>query len=56
MLPLISQAQSKEVKPKVTFIELCSVNCVPFKMMQPVMKAIEKNMASRLKLCPMMFG
>jgi thioredoxin 1 len=40
------QAQSKikknsKTKTKVTFIELGSVNCIPCKMMQPVMKNIE---------------
>ncbi len=29
------------VKPAVTFIELGSVNCIPCRQMQPVMKAIE---------------
>jgi thioredoxin 1 len=44
-------AQSKDnktetanaTKPKVTFIELGSVNCVPCKMMQPIMESIEKK-------------
>lgn len=49
-------AQSKEnksdkiIKPKVTFIELGSVNCVPCKMMQPVMKAIEKKYGDQVKV------
>ena len=43
-------AQSKEVKPKVTFIELGSVNCVPCKMMQPVMKAIEEKYGEQVKV------
>lgn len=43
-------AQSKEIKPKVTFIELGSVNCVPCKMMQPVMEAIEKKYGEQLKI------
>ena len=49
-------AQKKEVKkgetvnPKVTFIELGSVNCIPCKMMQPVMKAIEKNYGEQVKV------
>lgn len=37
-------------KPKVTFIELGSVNCIPCKMMQPVMKAIEKNYGEQVKV------
>lgn len=43
-------AQSKEVKPKVTFIELGSVNCIPCKMMQPVMEAIEKKYGDHVKV------
>ena len=30
-------------KAKITFIELGSVNCIPCKLMQPVMKSIEKK-------------
>lgn len=43
-------AQSKEVNPKVTFIELGSVNCVPCKMMQPVMKSIEEKYGGQVKV------
>ncbi len=48
-------AQSKEkknsaVKPKVTFIELGSVNCIPCRMMQPVMKNIEKKYGNQVKV------
>ena len=43
-------AQSKEVKPKITFVELGSVNCVPCKMMQPVMKAIEEKYGEQVKV------
>ena len=48
-------AQSKEkknvnTKPKVTFIELGSVNCIPCRMMQPVMKNIEKKYGSQVKV------
>ncbi len=35
---------------KVTFIELGSVNCIPCKQMQPVMKAIEKKYAGEVKV------
>jgi len=37
-------------KAKITFIELGSVNCIPCKMMQPVMKNIEKNYGSQVKV------
>jgi len=43
-------AQSKEIKPKVTFIELGSVNCIPCKQMQPVMKAIEAKYGEHVKV------
>lgn len=35
---------------KVTFIELGSVNCIPCKMMQPIMKAIEAKYGSQVKV------
>lgn len=43
-------AQSNVVKPKITFIELGSVNCVPCKMMQPVMKAIQQKYGNQVKV------
>lgn len=39
-----------QVKPKVTFIELGSVNCIPCKKMQPVMKAIEAKYGEQIKV------
>lgn len=42
--------EKKEQKPKVTFVELGSVNCIPCKQMQPVMKAIEKKYAQQVKV------
>ncbi len=41
---------TKEVKPKITFVELGSVNCIPCKKMQPVMKAIEEKYGSQIKV------
>lgn len=35
---------------KVTFIELGSVNCIPCKQMQPVMKAIEAKYGGQVKV------
>jgi thioredoxin 1 len=35
---------------KITFIELGSVNCIPCKMMQPVMKEIEEEYADTVKV------
>lgn len=48
-----SQAKEKKIsttKPKVTFIELGSVNCIPCKQMQPVMKAIEESYGEQVKV------
>ncbi len=35
---------------KVTFVELGSVNCIPCKAMQPVMKEIEKEFGDQVKV------
>ena len=37
-------------KPKVTFIELGSVGCIPCKKMQPIMKNIEKKYGDQIKV------
>lgn len=37
-------------KVKVTFIELGSVNCIPCKQMQPVMKSIEEKYKGQVKV------
>lgn len=50
LLPLLSFAQTKDIKPKVTFVELGSVNCIPCKQMQPVMKAIEEKYGEQIKV------
>lgn len=39
-----------EVKPKITFVELGSVNCIPCKKMQPVMKAIADKYGYQIKV------
>lgn len=41
---------NETVKPKVTFVELGSVNCIPCKKMQPVMKAIEEKYGDQVKV------
>ena len=38
------------VKPLVTFVELGSVNCIPCKAMQPVMKSVEEKYGPQLKV------
>ena len=40
------------VGPKVTFVELGSVNCIPCKQMQPVMKAIEEKYKTATAINP----
>jgi len=43
-------AQNNSVKPKVTFVELGSVNCIPCKQMQPIMKSIEEKYGEQVKV------
>jgi thioredoxin 1 len=43
-------AEKKKADIKVTFIELGSVNCIPCKMMQPVMKQIEDKYGDQVKV------
>lgn len=50
VLFLLVELSFGQSKPKVTFIELGSVNCIPCKQMQPVMKAIEKNYGEQVKV------
>jgi thioredoxin 1 len=45
-----AQKSSSGPKPKVTFVELGSVNCIPCKAMQPVMKALEEEFGEQLKI------
>ncbi|PJB00558.1 MAG: thioredoxin [Ignavibacteriales bacterium CG_4_9_14_3_um_filter_30_11] len=45
-----SNSVIESTKSQVTFIELGSVNCIPCKMMQPVMKAIEAKYGSQVKV------
>lgn len=47
---LAQDKKPNEAKPKVTFVELGSVNCIPCKKMQPVMKAVEKKYGEQLKV------
>jgi thioredoxin 1 len=46
----IINARVNGEKPKITFIELGSVNCIPCKKMQPVMKAIEDKYKEQVKV------
>ncbi|MBI5475188.1 MAG: thioredoxin family protein [Ignavibacteriales bacterium] len=37
-------------KPRITFVELGSVNCIPCKKMQPIMKSIEEKYSGQVKV------
>ncbi len=43
---IVNQASSA----KVTFVELGSVNCIPCKQMQPIMKSIEEKYGDQVKV------
>lgn len=48
---VVSQSKAQQqAKPRVTFVELGSVNCIPCKKMQPVMKAIEQQYGDKVKV------
>jgi thioredoxin 1 len=49
-IPAAKDTSAIVSKPLVTFIELGSVKCVPCRMMQPVMRAIEKNYGDQVKV------
>ena len=38
------------IKTKITFVELGSVNCIPCKMMQPIMDAVEEKYGEQLEV------
>jgi thioredoxin 1 len=46
----ITKDKSDTLKPMVTFVELGSVNCIPCKKMQPVMKAIEEKYGDQIEV------
>jgi thioredoxin 1 len=43
-------AQDNNIKPIVTFVELGSVNCIPCKQMQPIMKSIEAKYGDQVNV------
>ena len=49
LIPVAAFAAAPET-PKVTFIEFGSVNCVPCRMMQPVMKQVEEMYPGQVKV------
>ncbi len=48
--PQTSEKVQKQNSPKISFLELGSVNCIPCKKMQPVMAAIEKKYGEQVKV------
>ena len=50
LLSINISAQNNDAKQKITFVELGSVNCIPCKQMQPVMKAIEEKYGEQVKV------
>jgi len=46
----IEKKSEKKISLKVTFVEIGSVNCIPCKMMQPVMKEVESKYGSQVKV------
>ncbi len=48
--PSDATALSDPLKVKVTFVELGSVNCIPCRAMQPVMRALEKKYGDQIQV------
>ena len=46
----LNKDKSDILKPMITFVELGSVNCIPCKKMQPVMKAIEEKYGEQIEV------
>ncbi len=44
------QTAEPSIKKKVTFIELGSVNCIPCRAMQPIMKEIEEEYVGQVQV------
>lgn len=43
-------AKPSVFKPTVTFVEIGSVNCIPCRAMQPIMKAVEEEYKGQVKV------
>lgn len=41
---------AQETNPKITFLEIGSVSCIPCKKMQPIMKSIEEKYGDQIKI------
>jgi thioredoxin 1 len=49
-VPVVKDTNAIITKPLITFVELGSVNCIPCKAMQKVMKAVEEKYGSQIKI------
>jgi thioredoxin 1 len=49
-IPVVKDTSAVVSKPLITFVELGSVNCIPCKAMQKVMKAVEEKYSNQLKI------
>jgi thioredoxin 1 len=49
-IPAITVKTENKDLPMVTFVELGSVNCIPCKQMQPIMKEIEEEYKTKVKV------
>jgi len=47
---LNKEKRKEAVEPRAVFIELGSVNCIPCRMMQPVMRQIEEKYGDRVRV------
>lgn len=46
----VNEIKDNGSKAKITFIELGSVNCIPCKQMQPIMKSVETKYGEQIKV------
>lgn len=46
----VEKKEHASTNAKVTFVELGSVNCIPCKQMQPVMKSVEEKYGDQIKV------
>ena len=46
----VKAVENKDVKYKVTFVELGSVRCIPCQQMQPIMKSVEEKFGTQVKV------
>jgi len=47
---IVSTNEQNIKKAKITFVELGSVNCIPCRQMQPVMKSIEEKFGDQVEV------